>query len=483
MSTFTRCMLVGIVWVVVGACATAPPPSAPTGNPEALVGQLESELASARANQVDLLAPGLFDEAQSAAVQARQSLEKGAKLSDIGAYVAEGNASLNKAKETAQVSRTVLGEANQAREKALAVEADKLGEPYQDVEQRYLRLTKAIENNNLSYAQKNAAKVQAAYRNLEIMAIKNNALGDARQLMAEAEKAKIPKMAPTAYNDARLALSEAESYIDLNPYATEMIDQMSSRAEFMARRMMVIAKTSRQFDNMTPEASALYVEGLMTQLGDVLKVESLRDKPVDDQLSLLAGAAGRLRGKNQALESEIKTYQSQVGDLEQRLAGLQGYSQEQEATKQRLADQREFNERFNQVQQYFRPDEAEVYKQGNQLVIRLRGIKFPVGQATLNPENYTLLSKVQKAIGAFDGSVVTIEGHTDSTGSTQTNQELSRKRAEAVKTYLVANKTLPAYRIRATGYGPDRPLAPNTTAEGRATNRRIDVLISPTQAP
>ncbi|MBC2743982.1 MAG: OmpA family protein, partial [Desulfosarcina sp.] len=70
-------------------------------------------------------------------------------------------------------------------------------------------------------------------------------------------------------------------------------------------------------------------------------------------------------------------------------------------------------------------------------------------------------------------------GHTDSTGSAQTNQELSQKRAEAVKTYLVANKTLPSNRIRATGYGLDRPLAPNTTPEGRAINRRIDVLITP----
>ena len=73
----------------------------------------------------------------------------------------------------------------------------------------------------------------------------------------------------------------------------------------------------------------------------------------------------------------------------------------------------------------------------------LRGIKFPVGQATLTPENYTLLSKVQRAIQTFDQPKVTIEGHTDSSGSTQINHELSLKRAGAVKTYLVANKTLP----------------------------------------
>jgi OOP family OmpA-OmpF porin len=113
----------------------------------------------------------------------------------------------------------------------------------------------------------------------------------------------------------------------------------------------------------------------------------------------------------------------------------------------------------------------------------MRGIQFPSEQATLTPENYVLLSKVQQAIQTFGQPIVTIEGHTDTTGSAQTNQELSQKRAEAVKTYLVANKTLPENRIRAIGYGPNRPLAPETTPEGRAMNRRIDVLITPSQTP
>jgi outer membrane protein OmpA-like peptidoglycan-associated protein len=190
-----------------------------------------------------------------------------------------------------------------------------------------------------------------------------------------------------------------------------------------------------------------------------------------------------MKQNNQLLENENKNYKAQLGILEERVASLQGYSQEQEQAKERLAAERAFNERFNKVQGYFNPDEAEVYKQGNQLVLRLRGIKFPVGQATLSPENYTLLSKVQKAIETFDQPMVKVEGHTDSTGSAQKNMELSQQRAEAVKTYLVANNTLTEDRIRATGYGPDRPLAPNTTPEGRAINRRIDLVITPAQTP
>jgi outer membrane protein OmpA-like peptidoglycan-associated protein len=476
-------LLLGFVFVFAGACATPQMESVPTGNPAQLVTQLEESLAKARLEKVDVLAPGLFNQAQSAFMKAKQTLDKGAKLSAISAYVAEGNTSLKQAEEIAQVSRTILGETNNARDKALKVGADRLGEPYMDVEKQYLKLTKSIENDNLSYAQKNAPAVQAAFRDLEIMAIKNNALANARNMMAEADKAKVKKIAPMAYGAAGQALDEADAYIGKNPYAAEPISQKAAHAEFMARRMMTVNETSRRLQEMTPEASALYVEGLLAQLAKSMNAGDLRDKNVEAQLGTLIGSVETMGQKAQSLEKENQNYRTQIANLEQQLAGLQGYSREQEAAKRKLAAERNFNEKFNKVQRFFRPDEAEVYKQGDQLVIRMRGIQFPVGQATLTSDNYTLLSKVQQAIGTFDKPRVTIEGHTDSTGSAQVNQELSQKRAEAVKTYLVANKTLPASHIRATGYGPNRPLAPETTPEGRAMNRRIDVLIAPTQTP
>ena len=65
------------------------------------------------------------------------------------------------------------------------------------------------------------------------------------------------------------------------------------------------------------------------------------------------------------------------------------------------------------------------------------------------------------------------------TGSDEVNEHLSQKRAEAVREYLVANRTLPYDRIVAVGYGSMRPLASNETIEGRAINRRIDVILKP----
>ena len=467
------------VLAVFVACATTPTQPVATGNPGELVSQLEADLATAKSNQVDVLAPGLYNDAQSAFMKAKQALEKGAKLTTINDYVAQGTANLSKAKEIAQVSRTILGGTNQARDKALKVGADRLGKPWIEVEEQYLKLTKAIENDNLSYAQKNAAKVQAAFRDVEIMAIKDSAIGNARQMMTEAKEAKVPKIAPQAYADAMQALNDADAFIGNNPYDAEMISQKAAHAEFMVRRAIAVSESSKKFSEMTPESSSLYIEGLLAGLSRTMHAGDLRDQTIAAQVSSLSASGEAIQQKNQDLEKSNQVYQSRIANLEQQLSGLEGYAREQEAAKQQLAAEQEFNERFNRVQRYFGPNEAEVYKQGNQLVIRLRGIQFPVGQATLSPDNYNLLSKVQLAIRAFGQPIVTIEGHTDSTGSAQTNKVLSQKRAEAVKTYFVANRTLPENSIKALGYGPDKPLAPNTTAEGRAMNRRIDVLITP----
>ncbi|MFZ0131215.1 MAG: OmpA family protein, partial [Desulfobacterales bacterium] len=121
----------------------------------------------------------------------------------------------------------------------------------------------------------------------------------------------------------------------------------------------------------------------------------------------------------------------------------------------------------------------EVYRQGDQLVIRLRGMQFPIGKAVIMPGNYELLSKVQLAIRSFTDPEVIVEGHTDSTGSTEVNQQLSQERATAVKEYLLANDTLPGSSVMAVGYGSSRPLMSNETSDGRAVNRRIDVIITP----
>jgi outer membrane protein OmpA-like peptidoglycan-associated protein len=489
MNNQNRFLILASVLVLLSACAgpqnvgTIGQTAAVQPGPAEQVTQLEKDLVAAQSSQLDVLAPEWFSKAKESLGKAQKALSKGEALSKINSYVAEARASLAKAEAIAKVSHTILADTTAARQKALDAGAKKLGKPYMDVEKEYRKLTQAVENNNIRYAQDNAAKVQQSFRDIEIMAIKAGTIGNARGIMAKADRAKARNIAPQAYSAAEKSLKEADTYIGKNPYDETANSQKAVAAEFMVNRLMSIANSSIKFKEMASEDSALYIERLMERIAKGLNAGDVRNKSLEDQVKTLVSAAENLRSDNRSLKNMNYNYEEQIAALENQITGLKGFSREQETAKEKLAAERRFNELFDIVQGYFSPDEAEVYKQGGRLFIRLRGIKFPVGKSTLTPDNFSLMSKVQKAIQSFGQPLVTVEGHTDSTGSTEVNQRLSQERAEAVRAYLVANQTLPSDRISASGYGPDRPLASNATPEGRAVNRRIDVLIKPAQKP
>ena len=137
-------------------------------------------------------------------------------------------------------------------------------------------------------------------------------------------------------------------------------------------------------------------------------------------------------------------------------------------------------QQFSEVQKLFYPPEAMVFRDENNIFLRLVGLNFDVGKSDLNPEFYGLLGKVQNAITIFPDCKITIEGHTDSQGGDETNQKLSQERANAVMYYLLANMNIEMTRVKAIGYGETKPIANNETSEGRKKNRRIDVIIHPT---
>jgi outer membrane protein OmpA-like peptidoglycan-associated protein len=103
-------------------------------------------------------------------------------------------------------------------------------------------------------------------------------------------------------------------------------------------------------------------------------------------------------------------------------------------------------------------------------------IRFANGKDTILFDSYPLLDEIGQAIQDNPKMQVSIEGHTDSNGSDAFNLKLSQKRAEAVRDYLIA-RGIQADRLKATGYGETKPIAPNDTEEGREKNRRVEFNI------
>ena len=105
----------------------------------------------------------------------------------------------------------------------------------------------------------------------------------------------------------------------------------------------------------------------------------------------------------------------------------------------------------------------------------IKNLEFETGKSTIRNKSYSSLDRVA-AILIDKNFSLKLAGHTDNTGSLQTNLRLSKERAESVKAYLVSKGANPS-RIEATGYGPNQPIASNTTAEGRQQNRRVEFTL------
>ncbi len=111
------------------------------------------------------------------------------------------------------------------------------------------------------------------------------------------------------------------------------------------------------------------------------------------------------------------------------------------------------------------------------IVAEIAGVQFATGAATLNTNAQVALARFAGIVGVYPSLSFKVEGHTDSTGSDETNRVLSLQRATTVRDYLVGQGVDPA-SISVEGLGPDHPIADNTTSEGRARNRRVEIILT-----
>ena len=448
-------------------------------NPAEQVNQLAGMVSNAKEQNVDALSPTWFEKAEASLQEASSLQKRGGNMNEIFTAVTEGKQQLEKANKAAEVARTAFPQAIEARSDARDAGATQFVGEYDAVEKRFIAMARSVEGGNLNAAKKGQSGVIKSYRAIEVKAIKEQTLGEASKVINQAVDQGAPKFAPKTLAQTRKYLSDTDTFISANPYAKEQLHERADKALFYAKRLLVVTQQSQAFEKSNSEDVTLWAEQSFQKISDHLKAPDMRNQSFRTQLENVNGTIDRLHQDHEFLRVENKTLKDHVADYKQKVASLQGETEQQRLAKERLEAEKRFNELYTEVRKNFDANEAEVYKEGDKLVVRLKTVQFPVGQYVIMPSNYTLLTKVQRTIRTFGDPNIVIEGHTDSTGSAAVNEHLSKKRAEAVRSYLIANHTLEAEQIKAIGYGEKRPLVANNTAEGRATNRRIDVIIQP----
>ncbi len=286
---------------------------------------------------------------------------------------------------------------------------------------------------------------------------------DARQAMNEADAGHAPEYAPSELKEARDILADAERQKDGSSEEVQfayLADRAAKQAKSHGNALFFVEQTK--------ENDARY-----NQLQEDGRIEAER--------------------KIEEMQRQLEDVETQMQNKDANLVALGARKSELEAAQQRMANELSASTSALAVSEKARKEAdaraaaaiaslstlANVKEEANRTVVTLSGsVLFKTGESALLPLAEDSLTRVADALMDFstDRRIV-IEGHTDSRGEDSANQKLSLSRAESVMKYL-QSRGVEAKRMSAVGRGESRPVASNETAEGRANNRRVELVIS-----
>ncbi|HTL36039.1 MAG TPA: OmpA family protein [Kofleriaceae bacterium] len=225
---------------------------------------------------------------------------------------------------------------------------------------------------------------------------------------------------------------------------------------------------------------ALRSAQIATERGDAIAARAAYDQ----RQAARNAALERQAARSAALERQADAARAEKARAEQELAQRDAELAQRDAQDAELAAraeqaERERNDALASLRQLAAIQETE-----RGLVITLAGsLLFRTGESTLLPVAQQRLDQVAAALQTLaGGQTFVIEGHTDSVGTSDANIRLSGARADAVRAYLVS-RGVPPEQIVAVAKGEGEPVAPNNTAEGRANNRRVEIVLSRPSVP
>lgn len=482
--------------------------------------ELKLLMESAREMEAEVFAPGAWAKASAALARAEQGLTAGKKQEFLDKNVAEAREFVENAQKATEVCKLALEQYLPPRDKARQAKAPQLVPVlYDEAERQFMKATAKVESGNVKGALKDADAASPLFSRAELEAIRVDVIGGADKLIAQAVADEAGKFALATLDRARTAREKADRILTANRYDRATAEREAKLAAYEARHASSIAQSVRSlarndqaweklmlvyeiqmdrvgtasglqrlpFDNGPQVAADSLIARVRALQEENQRLTSALDATADQLKQTLArvgqsGAAGDAPALARSVDVQVAALAAEKSGLTNEIqvgqAKLAELSQEHAVAAGELAARREREEKFRRAKELITPAEGEVlYNPANDIVLRLSGLAFESGKSDIRDTQMALLAKVKEILGMFPDARLIVEGHTDAAGDAAANQRLSERRAIAVMQYLRESLVIPAERISALGYGADRPVASNQTPEGRAKNRRIDIVI------
>jgi outer membrane protein OmpA-like peptidoglycan-associated protein len=446
----------------------------------------DAALAEADAANADYLAPRSYEKGKTAYELAEAGLARGRNVQYLRDKTAEAASHFGAARRAAELAKTVLAQVLKSRQDAFNAKAKELSpEIWAKAEREFDSAIRYLERGDLKSAKRDDIQATSLYRDAELVAIKAQYLTETRRLLADADKRRVGRYAPFTLNKAKQLLADAERELEENRYDTDYPRSLAQQANYEAKHAFYLADVvlAERNKDLSVEMLVLKWEDPLRQIAGAADVSPAMSNGPEALTTELVAFIENSQNKLQSLQQEVDANNLRLADMEEEIRALDerlgGATAERAALVQRLEAQARVKEQFERVEKMFTRNEARVFREGDNIILRLIGLSFDSGESAIKQDSFDLLAKVEKAIDIFPRSELVVEGHTDSYGGDELNQKLSQERAEALQQYMINAMRIPSYRVIATGFGETNPVANNETAAGRAKNRRIDIVIKP----
>jgi len=437
--------------VMLASCSGIKKAELTAGNdPEKAIAEVMQVMLVAQQNQHDVLADEEFSQGLVYLDEAKRGAGRGDLPETILDNAAIAKAFFEHAGKTAKARESFSSRIIASRAAALSAglrKSDVLVSSMMAVDDELKSETKQFSR---SLMPEDFAGLQKQYLDLETRAVQFSKLNGASKTISQALENDADDLAPKSLRTASLDYEAAMNMIAQSPRSPEIYNK-----------------------------SVDVALGSVTQLFDVMNVildANGTPENIAVQIVKQKQALGKLNSNVGKLEANLKSANQTLQEKDDVLKRTKGVLKTQEEQLARASTQVRFQQAMDEARKVLSPDDALVYQQGNKLVFRLKRINFQSGAAEIPEFSKLLIAKANAIIKNLDAEKVVVQGHTDSIGSTTINKRLSTERATAVANYIFSLSG--GYKIQYVGFGESHPISSNETAAGRATNRRVDLVVS-----
>ncbi|MCL4549475.1 MAG: OmpA family protein [Bacteroidetes bacterium] len=385
-------------------------------------------LNNANASLANLLSPLSYSQGALKLNNVLESISEGNDLNQIKTSVDDAAASFNKSTENAgKFSGRYSGLLRIRKDAATAGAEVYAADLWNAAEEILSETALAFEKDRTESAAESSLDAALKYLEAKHLAVRTQILSKTDKLIRLAEKKDADEYAPKTFSESKSLAKSVTDMIYSDNYDYSNLKNLAAQAEANAILSINITRTIKEVDS---------------------------DKNSWEDLILAWNIFGNHDNIAQEKQTEyVPPVTKKVGDAAQT------------------------NRIPTEAAGIFNPNEAEFLESGDEIIIRITGIKFQWLGYMLDDNAEKILDKAIQVLNYFPSSTITVAGHNDYVAAKTFNQYISQKRADSVRAYILSHSNIKPDRIVAVGYGETLPITNDRTFEGREKNRRIELII------